>query len=106
MHRSASVCSNDLLAPRESARGAVSHLFVKNKSGERTRRDAQLSVTAARSAAVTPRLTGSRVYRRSGGAVCWRFQLWRYLTVDIHRGNGRYDQSKSKETYAPSLFNK
>ena len=34
--------SNDLLAPRESARGAVSHLFVKNKASERTRRDAQL----------------------------------------------------------------
>ena len=50
---SVSVCSNDLLAPRESARGAVSQLFVKNKSGERTRRDAQLRVTAARSAAVT-----------------------------------------------------
>jgi len=30
--------SNDLLAPRESARGAVSHLFLfaKNKAGERT----------------------------------------------------------------------
>ena len=49
---SVSVCSNDLLAPRESARGAVSLLSVKNKSGERTRRDAQLRVTAARSAAV------------------------------------------------------
>jgi hypothetical protein len=35
---SASVCSNDLLAPRESARGAVSLLCVKNKSGERDRR--------------------------------------------------------------------
>ncbi len=41
------------LAPRESARGAVSHLFVKNKPGERNRRDAQLDVTATRSAAVT-----------------------------------------------------
>ena len=34
--------SNDLLAPCESAHGAVSHLFAKNKSGERNRRDAQL----------------------------------------------------------------
>jgi hypothetical protein len=50
---SASVCSDDLLAPRESARGAVSLLCVKNKSDERNRRDAQLRVTAARSAAVT-----------------------------------------------------
>ena len=50
---SISVCSNDLLAPRESARGTVSLLSVKNKSDERTRRDAQLRVTAARSAAVT-----------------------------------------------------
>ena len=35
---------NDLLATRESARGAVSHLFLfaKNKAGERTPRDAQL----------------------------------------------------------------
>jgi len=53
---SVSVCSNDLLAPRESARGAVSLLSVKNKSGERTRRDAQLRVTVARSAAVTIRV--------------------------------------------------
>jgi len=50
---SASVCSNDLLAPRESARGAVSQLSVKNKSGERTRGDAQLRVSPARSAGLT-----------------------------------------------------
>ena len=61
---SVSVCSNDLLAPRESARGAVSLLSVKNKSGERTRRDAQLRVTAARSAAVTSELTGARSFAR------------------------------------------
>jgi hypothetical protein len=42
-----------LLAPRESARGAVSLLSVKNKSGELNRRDAELRVTAARSAALT-----------------------------------------------------
>jgi len=36
--------SNDLLATRESARGAVSHLFLfaKNKAGERTLRADQL----------------------------------------------------------------
>jgi hypothetical protein len=34
--------SNELLAPRESARGAVSRLFVKNNSGERNRRADQL----------------------------------------------------------------
>jgi len=49
-----------LLAPRESARGAVSHLFVKNKTGERNPWDAQLPVTAARSAAVTMKVTGAQ----------------------------------------------
>jgi hypothetical protein len=48
---SASVRSNDLLAPRADSRGA-------NKSGERNRRDAQLRVTAARSAAVTTEISG------------------------------------------------
>jgi hypothetical protein len=86
--------SNDLLAPRESARGAVSHLFVKNKSGERTRRDAQLRVTAARSAAVTlgaerrPR----RLHRGWAAEVTVRSSAWFgancrlvYFIIDIHR---------------------
>ena len=66
---SGSVRSNDLLAPRESARGTVSLLSVKNKSGERTRRDAQLRVTAARSAAVTTEVSGG--CKPSTEVICW-----------------------------------
>jgi hypothetical protein len=59
-----------LLAPRESARGAVSLLSVKNKSGERNRRDAQLRVNAARSAALTIEIRrGGTDYRKKYQAI-------------------------------------
>ena len=52
-----------LVSDRANQRAAaVSHLSVKNKSGERTRRDAQLGVTAARSAAVTLEVSGRELF--------------------------------------------
>jgi len=77
--------------PLESRRGgisdranqraaAVSHLSVKNKSDERTRRDTQLGVTAARSAAVTTKISGA------GYRIRWIVLLYAaffHMKVDI-----------------------
>jgi len=47
-------CSNDLLAPCESAHGAVLHLFAENKSGEQSPQGLLNSaVSAVRSTALT-----------------------------------------------------
>jgi hypothetical protein len=93
-----------LVSDRANQRAAaVSHLSVKNKSGEPTRRDAQLGVTAARSAAVTtqirrganqPMRKTAEAYSPSPSLTCCALRFYHFNMGSFSGGiNNRIDRA-------------